>query len=110
MAVSIEAFYVSNVSVTPFTKRDFIKNNYKVIFMTNIKYNDELFKLQVNDKIVNKYCILSYINPKTEMPYSKYIHSEDDPKRLIIYVPVNNKLKKYLILLINFLMEMLKIL
>ena len=47
MAVSIEAFDISKVSVTPFTKRDYIKNNYKVIFMTNIKYNDEPFKLQV---------------------------------------------------------------
>ena len=38
MAVSIEAFHISKISVTPFTKRDFIKNNYKVIFMINIKY------------------------------------------------------------------------
>ena len=30
------------------------------------------------------------------MPYSKYIHSEDDPKRYTICVPVNNKLKKVL--------------
>ena len=96
MAVSIEAFDISKVSVTPFTKRDFIKINYKVIFMINIKYNDKPFKLQVNDIILDKYCIPSYINPKTEMPYSKYIHSEDDPKRYTICVPVNNKLKKVL--------------
>ena len=30
------------------------------------------------------------------MPYSKYIHSEDDPKRYFICVPVINKLKNVL--------------
>ena len=30
------------------------------------------------------------------MPISKYIHSEDDPKRFLICVPVINKLKKVL--------------
>ena len=34
-----------------------------------------------------------YINQKTEIPASKYIRSEDDPKRFCIYVPVIYKLQ-----------------
>ena len=93
MAVKVEAFIISNVSVTPLTKRDFIKGQHKDIFITNIKYKDEPFKLQVNDIILNKYCIAPFINPKTEIPHSKYIRSEDDPKRYCISVPVNYKLQ-----------------
>ena len=96
MAVCIEAFDISKVAVTPFTKREVIKNNYKVIFMTNIKYNYEPFKLQVNDIILNKYCIPTYINPKTEMPNSKYIYIRKMIQRDFLCVPVINKLKKVL--------------
>ena len=43
MAVKIEAFNISNLSVTSFTKRDFIKGQHKDIFITNIKYKDQPF-------------------------------------------------------------------
>ena len=85
MAVSIEAFDISKVSVTPFTKRDFITNNYKVIFMTNIKYNDEPFKLLVNDVILNKFCIPPFINPKIEM-FNVSIYIPKMIQRDLLYV------------------------